>query len=163
MNVPIYKKLIIDLQLEWEELNKKMNIILEYEQRHKGVLKRFCPPVCYSDCNCTNSTPRISQSKNGMAREDPLLSHATVCDGIHGDYHSCITFDNLTEDNEVYVLLYYPIYSGWDFPEYPFLFVETKQGGMLVNLKIQTRWFRECMGTGKISTILKFCWSSYDE
>ncbi len=31
MNVTIYKKLISDLQLEWEELNKKSNIILDYE------------------------------------------------------------------------------------------------------------------------------------
>ncbi len=31
MNVAIYKKLISDLQLEWEELNQKSNIILEYE------------------------------------------------------------------------------------------------------------------------------------
>ncbi len=44
MNVTIYKKLINDLQFEWEELNKKSNIILNYEQRHKGVLTRSCPP-----------------------------------------------------------------------------------------------------------------------
>ncbi len=56
-----------------------------------------------------------------MASEDPL-SQSTVCDGIHGDYYSCITFDNLTEDNQVYVILYYPLNSGWNFPEYPFLF-----------------------------------------
>jgi hypothetical protein len=31
MNVAMYKKLISDLQLEWEELNEKSNIILEYE------------------------------------------------------------------------------------------------------------------------------------
>jgi hypothetical protein len=42
-------------------------------------------------------------------------------------------------------------------------FQETKLGGMLGNLKIQTRWFRECIGTGKLSAILKFCWSSYVE
>jgi hypothetical protein len=42
-------------------------------------------------------------------------------------------------------------------------FQETQQGGMLGNVKIQMRWLRECMGTGKISAILKFCWSSYDE
>jgi hypothetical protein len=65
MNVPIHKKLISGLQLEWEQLNKKSNIILEYEQRHKGVLKRSCPPVCFSDCNHANSAPWISQSKNG--------------------------------------------------------------------------------------------------
>jgi hypothetical protein len=66
-------------------------------------MKRSCPPVCFSDCNHTNSTPRILQSKNGMASEDPL-SQSTVCDGIHGDYYSCVTFDNLTENNEVYVV-----------------------------------------------------------
>ncbi len=103
MNVAMYKKLISDLQLEWEELNEKSNIILEYEWRHKGVLKRSCPPVRFSDCNCTNSTPWISQSKNGMASEDPLCQ-STVSNGIHGDYYSCVTFDNLTEDNEVYVV-----------------------------------------------------------
>ncbi len=97
------------------------NIILDYEQCHKGVLKRSCPPIHFSDYNRTHSTPRISQSKNGMASEDPL-SQSTVCNGIHGDYYSCVTFDNLTEDNQVYAVLYYPLYSGWDFPEYPFLF-----------------------------------------
>ncbi len=67
MNVTMYKKVRSDFQFEWEELNKKSNIILEYERCHKRVLKRSCPPVCFSDCNCTNSTPWISQSKNGMA------------------------------------------------------------------------------------------------
>jgi hypothetical protein len=88
-----------------------MNIILEYEQGCKGVLKRNCPPVCFSDCNCTNSIPWISQSKNGMASEYPL-SQSSVCDGIHGNYYCCVTVDNVTEDNEVYVVLYYPLYSG---------------------------------------------------
>ncbi len=53
----------------------------------------------------------ISQSKNGMASEDPL-SQSTVCDGIHGIYYCCVTFDNLTKDNEVYVVFFYPLYSG---------------------------------------------------
>ncbi len=113
MNVTIYKKLLSDLQLEWEELDKKSNMIFDYEQRHKGVLKRSCPPVRSSYCNQTNSTPHTLQSKNGMASKDPL-SQSTVCDGIHGDYYSCVSFYNLTEDNEVYVILYYPLYSGWD-------------------------------------------------
>ncbi len=56
-----------------------------------------------------------------MVSEDSF-SQSTVCNGIHGDYYFCVTFDNLTEDNEIYVVLYYPLYSGWDFPEYPFLF-----------------------------------------
>jgi hypothetical protein len=56
-----------------------------------------------------------------MASEDPR-SQSTVCNGIHGNYDCCVTVDNLTEDNEVYVVLYYPLYSGWDFPEYLFLF-----------------------------------------
>jgi hypothetical protein len=64
-------------------------------------MKKSCPLVCFSDCNHTNSTPWILQSKNGMASEDQL-SQSTVCYGIHGDYYSCVTFDNLTEDNEVY-------------------------------------------------------------
>ncbi len=72
MNVTIHKKLISDLQLEWEELNKKSNIILEYERCHKGVLKRYCPLFRLLDCNHTNITSQISQSKNGMASEDPL-------------------------------------------------------------------------------------------
>jgi hypothetical protein len=88
MNVAIYKKLISELQLEWEELNKKSNIILEYERRNKRVLKRSCPPVHFSDCNCTNSTAWISQSKNGF--------QSTVCNSIHGNHYSCVTFDNLT-------------------------------------------------------------------
>ncbi len=56
-----------------------------------------------------------------MASEDPL-SQSTVWDDIHGDYYCCVTVDNLTEDNEVYVVLYYPLYNGCDFLEYPFLF-----------------------------------------
>jgi hypothetical protein len=51
-----------------------------------------------------------------MASKDPL-SQSTGYNGIHGDYYSCVTFDNLTEDNEVYVVLYYPLYSEWDFPD----------------------------------------------
>jgi hypothetical protein len=121
MNVAIYKMLLSDLQSEWEEINKKLDIILEYEQHRKGVLKQSCPPVYFSDCNRTNSSPWISQSKNGMASKDPL-SQSTVCNDIHGDYFSCVTIVNLPEDNEVYVVLYYPLYSGWDFPKYPFLF-----------------------------------------
>jgi hypothetical protein len=103
MNGAKYKKILSDFQLEWEELNKKMNIVLEYEQCHKGELKRSCPPVCFTDCNRTNSIPWISQSKNGGASEDPL-SQSTVCDGIHGDYDCCVTVDNHTKDNEVYVV-----------------------------------------------------------
>jgi hypothetical protein len=38
MNVPIYKKILSDFQLEWEELNKKSIIVFEYEQHHKGEL-----------------------------------------------------------------------------------------------------------------------------
>jgi hypothetical protein len=60
MNVAIYKKVLSYFQLEWEELNKKSNIILEYEWHHKGELKGCCPPVRFSDCNCTNSTAQIS-------------------------------------------------------------------------------------------------------
>jgi hypothetical protein len=111
MNVTICKKLFCDLQLEWKELSEKSNIILDYERRHKGVLKKSCPPICFSDCNRTNSTPWISQRKNGMASED-ALSQFTVCDGIHGANYSCVTFDNPTEDNEVYIVLYYSLYSG---------------------------------------------------
>jgi hypothetical protein len=54
-----------------------------------------------------------------MASKNPL-SQSTVCDGILGDYSFYVSFDNLTEDDEVYVVLYYPVYSGWDFSEYPF-------------------------------------------
>ncbi len=97
MNVRIHKKLIGDLHLEWEELDKKSNIILDYEQRYKGVLKRSCPLVCFSDCNQTNSAPWVSQSKNGMESEDPL-SQSAVCNGIQSDYYSCVSFDNLTEE-----------------------------------------------------------------
>jgi hypothetical protein len=56
-----------------------------------------------------------------MASEDPL-SQSTVCNGIHGHYDCCVTVDNLSKVNEVYVVLYYPLYSGWDFPEYLFFF-----------------------------------------
>jgi hypothetical protein len=45
MNVTIYKKQFCDLQLEWKELNKKSNFILEYKRCHKGMLKRSCPLV----------------------------------------------------------------------------------------------------------------------
>ncbi len=61
---------------------------------------------------------------------DPL-SLSTVCDGSHGDNHSSLTRDNQTDekddekDNDV--VLFYPLYSGWDFPEYPFLFKNPNQ------------------------------------
>jgi hypothetical protein len=42
-------------------------------------------------------------------------------------------------------------------------FQETEQGSMPGNVKIQMRWFRECMGIGNIPAILEFCQSSYDE
>jgi hypothetical protein len=47
MNVTIYKKQFCDLQLEWKELNKKSNFILEYKQCHKGMLKRTYPLICF--------------------------------------------------------------------------------------------------------------------
>jgi hypothetical protein len=155
MNVAIYKKVLSDLQLEWEGLNKKMNIILEYEQCHKGVLKRSCPPVCFSDCNCTNSTPWISQSKSGMASEDPL-SQSSVCNGIHGNYYSCVTFDNLTEDNEVYVILYYPLYSGWDFPEYPFLLKKLNEAACWAISRFKQDGLGNVWGQGKYPQFLSF-------
>ena len=56
----------------------------------KGSWKRSCPPVVISDCNQNLSTPWISESKNGLASEDPL-SQSTVCNGIQGDYHYGVT------------------------------------------------------------------------
>jgi hypothetical protein len=155
MNVTIYKKILSDFQLEWEELNKTSNIILEYEQRHKEVLKRCCPPVRFSDCNCTNSTPRISQSKNGMASEDPL-SQSTVCDEIHGDYYCCVTVANLTEDNEVYVVLYYPLYSGWYSPEYPFLFKKPNKAAWWAISRFKQDGLGNVWGQGNYPRFLSF-------
>jgi hypothetical protein len=155
MNVAIYKNVLSDLQLEWEELSKKLNNILEYEQRHKGVLKISCPPVHFSDCNHTNCAPWISQSKNGMASEDPL-SQSTVCNGIHGDYYSCVTFDNLTEDNIVYVVLYYPLYSGWDFPEYPFLFKKPNKAACWAISRVKRDSLGNVWGQGKYPQFLSF-------
>jgi hypothetical protein len=150
-----YTKLFCALQLEWKELDKKSNIILDYEQHHKGVLKRSCPLVCFSDCNRTNSTPRISQSKNGMASEDPL-SQSTVCNGIHGDYYSCVTFDNPTEDNEVYVILCYPFYSGWDLPEYPFLFKKPNKAACWAMSRFKRDDLGNVWGQGKYPQFLSF-------
>ena len=84
----------------------------------KGLWKRSCPPVVISDCNQNLSTPWISESKNGLASEDPL-SQSTVCNGIQGDYHYGVTLENQAE-----LSLYTTQYSRWDFPEYPFLFKE---------------------------------------
>ncbi len=94
MNVMASKKLLSDLQLEWEELDKKTNTILHYEWQYNGVLNISCPPVSLSNCIQSNdSTHWISQSNFRMATEDPL-SLSTVCDGSHGDNHSSLTRDN---------------------------------------------------------------------
>ena len=50
MNVTASKKLLSDLQLEWEELDKKTNTILHYEWQYNGVLNISCPPVSLSNC-----------------------------------------------------------------------------------------------------------------
>ncbi len=68
MNVMASKKLLSDLQLEWEELDKKANTILHYERQYNGVLNISCPPVSLSNCIQSNdSTHWISQSNFGMA------------------------------------------------------------------------------------------------
>ncbi len=119
------------------------------------MLTRSCPPVCFSGCNRTNSTPWISQSKNGMVSEDPL-SQSTVCNGIHGDYYSCVTFDNLTEDNEVYVILYYPLYSGWDFTEYWFLFKKPNKAACWAMSRFKRDGLGNVWGQGKYPQFLSF-------
>jgi hypothetical protein len=162
MNVTIYKKQFCDLQLEWKELNKKSNFIFEYEQCHKGVLKRSCPPVHFSDCICTNSTPWISQSKNGMASEDPI-SQSIVCNGIHGNYYYCVTFDIPTEYNEVYDILYYPLYSGWDFPEYPFLFKKPNEAACWAMSIFKRDGLGNVWGQGKFPQFLSFVGQVIDE
>jgi hypothetical protein len=107
----------------------------------KGSWKRSCPPVFISDCNQNLSTPWISESKNGLASEDPL-SQSTVCNGIQGDYHYGVTSENQTE----HVSLYYPIQQV-GFPRISLSLQGTKQGRLLGHIKIQTRGFWECMGT----------------
>jgi hypothetical protein len=107
----------------------------------KGSWKRSCPPVVISDCNQNLSTPWISESKNGLASEDPL-SQSTVCNGIQGDYHYGVTLENQTE----HVSLYYPIQQV-GFPRISLSLQGTKQGRLLGHIKIQMRRFRECMGT----------------
>ena len=107
----------------------------------KGSWKRSCPPVVISDCNRNLSTPWISESKNGLASEDPL-SQSTVCNGIQGDYHYGVTSENQAE----HVSLYYPIQQV-GFPRISLYLQGTKQGRLLGHIKIQTRWFRERMGT----------------
>ncbi len=90
-----------------------------------------------------------------MASEDPL-SQSTVCDGIHGDYYSCVTFDNLNEDNEVYVILYYPLYSGWDFPEYPFLFKKPNKAACWSMSRFKQDCLGNVWGQGKYLQFLSF-------
>jgi hypothetical protein len=98
MNVTAGKKLLSDLQLEWEELDKKTNTSLHYERQINGVLNISYPPVSLSNCIRSNdSTHWISQSNFGMASEDPL-SLSTVCDQSHGDNHSSLTRDNQTDE-----------------------------------------------------------------
>jgi hypothetical protein len=99
----------------------------------KGSWKRSCPPVVISDCNQNLSTPWISESKNGLASEDPL-SQSTVCNGIQGDYHYGVTSENQTE----HVSLYYPIQQV-GFPRISLSLQGTKQGRLLGHIKIQTR------------------------
>jgi hypothetical protein len=61
-----------------------------------------------------------------MASEDPL-SLSTVCDGSHGDNHSSLARDNQMDEKDIDVVLFYPLYSGWDFPGYLFLFKNLNQ------------------------------------
>jgi hypothetical protein len=155
MNVTMTKKLLSDFQLEWKELDKKSNIILGYERHHKEVFNTSCPPICVSDCNRTNSTPLISQSKNGLASEDPL-SQSTVCNGIHGDYNCCVTSDTVTDDNELSVILYYPLYSGWDFPQYPFLFKKWNEAACWAISRFKRDGLGNVWGQGKYPPFLSF-------
>jgi hypothetical protein len=90
-----------------------------------------------------------------MASED-LLSQSTVCNGIHGYHYSCVTFDNLTEDNEVYVILYYPLYSRWDCPEYPFLFKKPNQAACWEMSRFKQDGFGNVWGQGKYLQFLSF-------
>jgi hypothetical protein len=90
-----------------------------------------------------------------MASKDPL-SQSTGYNGIHGDYYSCVTFDNLTEDNEVYVILYYPLYSGWDFSEYPFLFKKPNEAACWAMSRFKRDGLGNVWGQGKYPQFLSF-------
>ncbi len=156
MNVMATKKVLSDLKLEWEELDQKTNIILQYEWQYNGVLNISCPPVSLSDCNRNNdSTHGMSQSKNGMASEDPV-SLSTVCNGIHGDYHSSLTSDNQMDENNIDVVLYYPLYSGWDFPEYLFLFKNPNQVACWAISRFKRDGLGNIWGQGKYPPFLRF-------
>ncbi len=134
-----------------EELEQETNFIIEYDLRQKGLWKRSCPPVGFSDCNQNLSTPWISQSKNGLASKDPL-SQYTVWDGIHGYHHYGVTLDNLTE----HVTLYYPLYSGWDFIVYPSLFKEPSKAACWAISRFKRDGLRNVWGHGKYPLFLTY-------
>jgi hypothetical protein len=67
---------------------------------------------------------RKFQSNSGLASADPL-SQSTVCNGFLCDMNFA-TLDKLTEEtllSSALEVMYYPLYSGWKFPELPFLFL----------------------------------------
>ncbi len=90
-----------------------------------------------------------------MASEDPL-SQSTLCNGNHGDYDCCVTVDNLTEGNEVYVVLYYPLYCGWDFSEYPFLFRKLNEAACWAISRFKQDGLGNVWGQGNYPQFLSF-------
>ena len=60
------------------------------------------------------------QSDSGLASADPP-SISTVCNGFWGDM-KCSSSFKLAEVSWLLDDMYYPLYSGWKFPDFPFLF-----------------------------------------
>ena len=90
-----------------------------------------------------------------MASEDPL-SLSTVCNGSHGDNHSSLTRDNQTDEKDIDVMLFYPLYSGWDFPEYPFLFKNPNQAACWAISRFKQDGLGNVWGQGKYLPFLRF-------
>ncbi len=128
-----------------KNLTRKQIPFLHYERQYNGVLNISCPPVSLSNCIRSNDgTHWISQSNFGMASEGPL-SLSTVCNGSHGENHSRVIL---------------PTIQWVGFPRISVSLQESKPGCLLGHIKIQTRWFGQCLGSGEIPAFLKICWSS---
>jgi hypothetical protein len=87
-----------------------------WEVDEKGVV---VPSVGLFDGD-TLITFQTFQSDSGLVSADPP-SISTVCNGFWGDM-KCSSSLKLAEVSRLLDYIYYPLHSGWKFPDFPFLF-----------------------------------------
>ncbi len=125
--------------------------IQEYQQLQEGKL---LPTVDLIDCD-TISISQEYQSDCGLVSADPP-SMFTGTNGILCDMKCVESYESAKVSLISPEMYYYPLYSGWTFPEYPFLFC--KPSYLLGNVEIPERWARKSMGTPRLFCVLEICW-----